>query len=281
MARGDGEQAVSARRFHAPDVLPLELWDVLVDGQPLYRVVEADQARSVADVVRQLREGRARRLRGGTQLPRLVVDEVVLTGGRELQGVLAALREQHLSVSIAEDPTWIAERGGRALLAGLGYASGAVLDVGQTAIKYSDSRGRRHLPRPFDRVPLELHAREPALLVHYRASVIAFIASAFTGRPAPEALVLALPCEIADDLTVSGCSYPWPAGDAQLVGDILGAVGLADRPCLVLNDAELAAAAVGLGRAPSLSTLVLTLGMGLGGAFFPARALCRRPGSAP
>jgi hypothetical protein len=83
-------------------------------------------------------------------------------------------------------------------------------------------------------------------------------------------LVLALPCEIEDDLSVAGCSYPWLAGDRALVRDLLAAAELLESPCLVLNDAELAAVSVDLSRARGAGTLVLTLGLGLGGAYLPA-----------
>jgi hypothetical protein len=268
-------------RHRPAGVLPLELWDVMVGNRALYQLPHADQPAAIADVVVQLREGRARRLRPDAPLARLAIDEVVLAGGRALDDTLSALHALSIVARCAPDPLWIAEPGGRALLATFSNArSGIVLDVGQTALKLIGPRGRAHLPRPLDQVPLELHARDPALQPTFRANTVAFIAAALAGQPRPDALVLALPCEVADDLTVSGCSYPWRAGDARLVHDILRCAGLLDLPCWVLNDAELAALSVGLAGCPApalwsqttpraLTTLVLTLGLGVGAAALP------------
>ena len=142
------------------------------------------------------------------------------------------------------------------------------MEVGQTSIKYSDDDGRVRVARSFADVPLEVDVRHLPV-DEVRARTIAFFASVPRARRRPAALVLALPCEVELDLRVAGCSYPWSAGDPSLIRDILAAAGLHDVPCWVLNDAELAGTSVSLDRDPSKSTLVLTLGLGLGGAYLP------------
>ncbi|HEY1100749.1 MAG TPA: hypothetical protein VGF99_17550 [Myxococcota bacterium] len=70
-------------------------------------------------------------------------------------------------------------------------------------------------------------------------------------------------------LRVAGCSYPWPDHDPHLIADILAAADVVAVPAVVLNDAELAAVSVrvaGFG----VGTLVLTIGLGVGGAFIAA-----------
>jgi len=239
---------------------------VLVEGTPLY-LVEADQQPSaIARAVQLLADGRARRLLADTPLPQLVLERVVLAGGGPVDAVNQALLAQGFAAQVADEPRFIAEAGGRALLAGLCEVErGLVVDVGQTSIKVSTADARACLARPLD-VPLELHARDPRLQARYRANTVAFFASALRAPVPPAGVVLALPCEVADDLSVAGCSYPWLAGDRTLVSDVLQAAQLVDTRCLVLNDAELAA--LSIAQQPNVRrTLVLTLGLGLGGAY--------------
>jgi hypothetical protein len=262
---------MSARRHHLSGLLPLEVWDVLIDDTPVYLLPQADQPQAVAELVCLLRGGRARRLRADSALPQLSIDRVVLAGGGPLARTRLAMRERGIEAELADEPLWIAEAGGRALLSTLcDPALGAVLDVGQTSLKLCFGGHRKRLPRPLGQVPLELHARDPLCQPGFRANTVAFIAGALLHQPPPRALVLALPCEIADDLSVAGCSYPWLAGDPTLVGDILAAAELSHVPCLLLNDAELAAYSVSLTRPPGAATLVLTLGLGVGSAYLPS-----------
>lgn len=236
---------MNARRHHPAGVLPLELWDALVGERPLYLLRATEIGPAIAQVVRELSVGKARRLRAHEHLPKLAFERVVLAGGGPIDEAAAALQALGFPTSRAQDPHWIAERGGRALLATLcAPERGAVLDVGQTALKYSDARGRSRWERSLCEVPLELDARDPALHPGYRANTIAFFAAPLLRAPALAGLVLALPCEIADDLSVAGCSYPWLAGDRTLIGDLLRFARLSHVPCLVLNDAELAAVSV-------------------------------------
>lgn len=260
---------MSVVRHYAPNVVPLELWDAVIEGVPLYRLPADQVPCAIATLVEQLRLGLAQRLRAGTRLPGLRVERVVLAGGGPLEAAKTQLCARGIHASIADDAAWIAERGGRALLQAFApEAAGAVIDVGQTAIKYSDAAGRLRLERDLREVPLELDVRDCAEAATFRARTIAFIASALRQRSAPAALVLGLPCEIDADLTVAGCSYPWPAGDRNLVSDILRAAQLERIPCRVLNDAELAALSVSLLHKDD-ATLVLTLGLGLGAAYLP------------
>lgn len=257
-----------AIRHHPHGVMPLEVWDVLVDDVPLYLLPQAEQPAGIAELARQLQAGRARRLRDSIPLPQLTIDQVVLAGGGCLTSAQTALQSAGFDARLAPEPVWIGEAGGQALLAGLCEpGAGAVLDVGQTSLKYSFQARRRRLVRPLEQVPLELDARDPVLQPRARANTVAFIASAFADTARPAAIVMALPCEIDDALHVAGCSYPWLAGDPTLVADILITAELADTPCLVLNDAELAALSVQLTHPHRGATLVLTVGLGVGAAY--------------
>jgi len=150
-----------------------------------------------------------------------------------------------------------------------------VADVGQTAVKVLWGSRRGHHTRDFTALPIASEVAAPAL-VPFHAAVVAFVATAIRetlGGARPAAAVLALPCELDDDLNAGGCSYPIPKPDPTLAADILAEAGLDDLAALVLNDAELAAHAAALDpRVPrDRPTLVLTLGFGVGGALLHPR----------
>jgi hypothetical protein len=138
------------------------------------------------------------------------------------------------------DPEACAEHGGRSILAALGRR-GLVIDLGQSRLKLAGTT-RRSYPRDFTRIP-----PSPRPVTHEgRDALIAFVAAALREAAEdepPHALVLALPCEISADGALGTCSYPWSAGD-PIVPEILAAAGLAHLPCVLLNDAELAAIGV-------------------------------------
>jgi len=258
------------RRHHPDRVLPLEVWDVRVGGRSLYRVDAADHAAAVADVVVQLRAGTAIRKRG-LALPQLAIDRVVVAGGGPVDDVVAAIAARGIDAVASEDPLTVARRGGLALARDvLGVGDDVlVVDVGQTSVKWfmNDRSGR--ISRP-DSIKMEVDARADLDAVGWRQRTLGFLVDAVSSSYAevskPAALVLALPCEIAEDLAVAGCSYPWPDGDATLVRDLVEGCGLDGVAAIVLNDAELAAVSV-RDRGAGPGTVVLTVGLGLGGAF--------------
>jgi hypothetical protein len=146
-----------------------------------------------------------------------------------------ALRPLKLQATVGADPVFAAARAG-ALLAP------ACADVGQTSIKLV-MNGKAWL-RPRDRGT-------------------DFIARALSELSGP--CVIALPCELDDDLQLTECSYDWSANDLPL---ILRKAGLGQETALILNDAELAGvAAMNDPQVPKdKRTLVLTLGFGVGAA---------------
>jgi hypothetical protein len=255
-------------------VVPLELWDVIVDGVPLYLVPEASQPQAMAEVVRLLLAGTARRFRTSAHaLSPRVIDRVVVAGGGAVDDVVSALHGIVPAVA-ANDPLWLGERGGRALVhnAGGEVDGCLVVDVGQTSIKRSWRGQRERRPRDLDRIPLEMNARTPAIRIPARRETVAFLARALGCTPAPTSVVLGLPCEIDDALRVAGCSYPWDDDDDDLIPSLLSTAWIGrDVTVLVLNDAELAAVGVDDERDDDGATLVLTVGLGLGAAWLPPR----------
>ena len=270
---------MKVRRHHPAGVMPLELWDVLIDNKPLYLVPDADQATAIASIVDQLTSGVARRHRSpDTPLPRMAIDQVVVAGGGAVDDVVKAL-SRVVPAFADDDPVWIGECGGRSLLqaTGANVATGLTVDVGQTSIKRSWLGQRSRLARDFRSIPLDVNARTPDIRLPARRATVAFMSSALVITTTPTAVVLALPCEIDDQLRVAGCSYPWDDDDTTLIPELLTMAGLADVDVsvLVLNDAELAAAGVAASSSTwsgDAATLVLTVGMGLGAAWLPRRS---------
>ena len=91
----------------------------------------------------------------------------------------------------------------------------------------------------------------------------------------PDVVVLALPCELDDRGVPGPCSYASLEGDGQFADAVLAEAGLADLPCMLVNDAELAAisARARWGERLPPQTLVLTLGYGVGGALLVKEAV--------
>ena len=248
-------------RHRDPRIVPIEVWDLVVDGVPLYRADRgAGYGVLLGRAVESLIDGVAVSS-SGTLFPALCQDirRVVLVGGAAREVVWASAR---VPAQVAEDSEHCAEQGGRAILARLGM-QGLVVDLGQSRLKVSGAR-RRVYPRDLERIPVSLCP----LADTGRAALVAFVAAALreaADERAPAAIVLALPCELSPEGMLGTCSYPWRAGD-PIVPEILAAAGLADVPTVLINDAELAAVGVAERGPSDATTLVLTVGFGLGGA---------------
>ncbi len=264
-------------RHRPAGVVPLEVWDVVVDDVPLY--LHPHPARALPALCARLRSGQATRARGGP-LPALAFDVVVLAGGGAAAlaappaGTTTTLADCGVPVRVVDDPHWCGVAGAARVAAEVGVAGPDVLlvDVGQTAVKRQRRGVRARIGRDHARAPLAPDENADGLAVA-RAATIAFLAEALRDDVPPPAAVIGLPCELDDDLAAGGASYAWAAPDASLVVDLCRAAGLAATPVWVLNDAELAAVAVRASLPPGQTALVLTLGLGLGGALATGRAL--------
>lgn len=252
-------------RYRDARVVPLEVWDLLVEGVPLYRIArDRDFGGVLGRAAEALASGMATS-ESGARFPDACrsIRRVVLVGGAAEDIVWC---NASLPAERALDPEHCAEQGGRAILAG---QRGLVVDLGQSRLKIASAARRRVYARDFDAIPASLRPIDGT----GRAALLAFVAGALREAVAwdpPEALVLALPCEVSDDGVIGTCSYPWQSGDG-IVGEILEAAGLAGLTTWVLNDAELAALGVVAHGAREAGTLVLTLGFGVGGALLGDR----------
>lgn len=272
MAADRRAHAPSPIRLRPPGVVPVELWDLELSRGILWDHMDGDGlSAALVEAVEHLRRGTAR-TRSRTPIPALAREPgaLWLAGGRASTIDPATLATTvGLPVFIADDPTAFAERGARALVPEADAL--AVIDLGQSRLKLSVGGRRFEHERPWERLPLydASPACEPA---RARTALRAWVgealaaASAITGSD-PDAVVLALPCELPAAPIPGSSSYPGLQGDRAFVPDVLATAGWHPARVLVLNDAELAAAAAGLDpRTRDLLTLVLTLGFGVGGA---------------
>lgn len=246
-------------RHRDPRVVPLEVWDLVVDGVPLYAVDRgAGYGAVLGRAVEQLIAGTA----VSESWPAFPAEcaeirRVVLVGGAAGEVVWRSA----VPMRVAHEAELCAERGGHAILGRMGMR-GLVVDLGQSRLKVSGQR-RSVYSRDLSRIPI---CGRPVDL-QGRGALVEFVAGALREAAAerPEAVVLALPCEIASDGGLGTCSYPWEAGDG-IVGEIFNDAGLGDVPVWLLNDAELAAVGVGEQEPGDGVTLVVTLGFGVGAA---------------
>jgi len=247
----------------------------------------AGLARAVAEVARNLHDEHR-------------FERLWLTGGlTRLRGfglaVVASLIGAPFKARLCPAGAYPCESSGLDLLTARGLTGGIIADVGQTAIKLSisaplppgvEGAGARPLrilrARRLEELPRRFIGDAPVTRAGARAvveSAAPWIASAVLDaveaavpREVPPALVLSLPCPVADDLTPGACTYGWE-GDASLVPRITAALDYAGAfrrapavTALVLNDAELAA----LSAPPGVRTLAITLGFGPGAALLSA-----------
>jgi hypothetical protein len=298
------------RRFRHAAVVPLEVWQLLLQGTPAYRRVgltavealrrdrvEPDEIarRLVADLFRLVDAIRATN-DPGLELTR-DFEVLALAGGLTvLPGFrhACARKNNWHPIEILPGGPFAAIPGGAKLLQELELASSNTLvaDVGQAGVKlgWTGSRGERLLvERPLESIPRVVTEEADSLLPEARESLalrsIDFVAAClFEGlrthpEPSPR-LVLALPCELDDQVRPGGCTYAGWDGRASLVLEILESLGdrlrqVPEHPwhraeridVLVMNDAELAGQAMlEIQGRERRKTLLLTLGFGPGGA---------------
>lgn len=248
-------------RHRDPRVAPIEIWDLVVDGVPLY---EVDRGGGYGAVLGRAVESLIDGVAVSESWPSFPEDclkicRVVLVGGAA--GEVVWTSERVPAVPAVDAELW-AERGGRAMLERAGKR-GLVVDLGQSRLKVRGAR-RWVFERDYLKIPISgrpVDGRGRAALVEFVGGALR---EAAMGER-PEAIVMALPCEISEDGVLGTCSYPWSAGDT-IVEEFLSEAGFDNVHTLLVNDAELAAIGVAEQGVGDGVTLVVTLGFGVGAA---------------
>ncbi len=233
---------------------------------------DPDFGRKLHAAISDLWHGRAAsQSEGPVALEPQAFEVVHLTGGGAVN-VLPDLREGPWGETVlATETTFGVVPGGMALLKQR-HLEGWVLDVGQTALKLgcTVAGARLQKPRDWEQLPMRDEA-QPVDVAAQRRLLREFIASNLrdmhqTTEFWPEAMVAALPSRLDERGVPQKCSYVGMNGDLTLLPDAMRLAGMPEVPLFVLNDAELAAVSALQTASMVKSTLVLTLGFGVGGA---------------
>lgn len=244
------------RRLRSNGITALPLWNYRTPDGPLYAAMHR-LPQALADFAREYNA------------------DCIWVGG----GAARRIEVPDVEVRVDRSGRFVAERGGAALLAERGHAVGAVVDVGQTAVKVSvvgEEAPRRYV----EKRPAELRqvsASEQWMLdaddiAEQRDKAVAFIGAAAvrTLGPIRPPIILAMPCAVEQDLTTGPCSYVGFEGDSSLILDIVRTMQSLASPVYVANDAVIAAESARWDMADlghdAERVLVVTLGYGVGGA---------------
>lgn len=267
-------------------IVPIELWDVRVDGKSLFeRRAEPTFYASLATAVLALRRGEAVRGNGG-RLPARPWSVVSMVGGAlDESRARDAFDAVGIALDVLSDDAFFATSHALEALIEDGALRGdaVVIDVGQTAIKASGPGGRVRRQRLIDsQFTTTLDISEPDNeRTAFADEIAAALADACPGRP-PSFVLLGLPCEVerrGEDVFLGPSTYPTAGYAGALMRDVLRGAGCQTTPSAIVNDAVLAAWALAR-RSPCRAAfqLVLTLGLGIGAALIDRKAADPVPG---
>lgn len=261
-------------RYRPPGIIPLELWDLSLDGRILWEAMsEVEFPQILRTSIDMLRRGDGE-TRSEGPVPQVIAgfDCLHVAGRRSEEfAIIAALRALNLPVTFSRNPGFPGQEEGLHLLASMGSPTGWICDLGQAAFKISANDCRMRFERNFEQLPVRTDAtdrvtEEQRQLLRKWLGESMRLFSAKAGSP--DATLFAMASRLNDDAVPEGSSYIGMGGDRGLVPDILSNAGLSPQRVLVLNDAELAAMEV-LAEDRFWhfqKTLVITLGFGLGAA---------------
>ena len=274
-----------------PEITPLEISDVRVDGATLW---EWSQNRGFASALRRALNAwhagaGATEVDESTASVLFGIDAVFLTGGRvEDEALRGELRGVSASVAFGEEPLFSGARGGFDLLQTHGL-SGWVADLGKSQLKLAAPGRRWTFQRDWTRLRMSGEvslAEVPAQRRRLREFIALRLQMAMAeSGERPRALVAALPVKMDDDGSPHRSNYAGMKADRRLLPDAMEQAGLAGLPLFVLNDAALAAlSALSDPRLAGFrKVLVLTLGFGIGAALIHRDngTMCLQPSKIP
>jgi hypothetical protein len=260
-------------RIHHPEVLPLEVGDLWVDGRLLGGLNEfEDFLRTLRRAIETLHAGQGATHSNGPLAPVVAGFEAVfITGGHAAnKSVHASLAGMHCPVIFDAAGIFGAAFGGLQWLQER-QLSGWVVDLGKSHLKIISTE--QQWAFPCDRERLAGKAVSAQEMPRHRRRLREFIAvklqlAMAESQARPKALLFALPTRVDAAGTPEGFEYAGMSGDRTFLPDSLELAGLGGLPLYVLNDAELAGLSARLN--PQLAgfrkVLVVTLGSGIGAA---------------
>lgn len=242
-------------RFHNDKITPIQVWNTSVGGKPFHELVGARRVDALKadgvpehEIVRTL----ALDLRKAVhvlQWEHAFAVAYVAGGLTELKDFSAAVAP---TMDVSPYKRFFAWAAARTL-----FDDPVVLDVGQTSIK---GKPGQVYPRNMTALPYgDILGKADRAIDWIARTLQAMLASAPSYAP----IVLTLPAPLDADCVPGENTYGF-AGRRHTVDDILRAANAHHRKVYVANDAELAAL-LALQRS-TWPTLVLTLGLGPGGA---------------
>lgn len=224
-----------------PGIVPLELWDAMVDGRTLFE--RRAEATFYESLVRAL--------------PFAAREVALLGGGLDLRRAEAAFRASAFELVFGDgDPAFAA----RTLAE---ETRGIVVDAGQTSVKAAAAAKTTRIERAGRDAltSLVVEAIEEVALT----DSVAAVDVAESGYD----LLLAVPCELrgsGPDLALGPCSYEIEGDAFGMVEAIARQTRVWLRSVRIVNDAVMAAYAVRHRHLVAGPLLVLTIGHGVGAA---------------
>lgn len=270
-------------RYRPPGVIPLELWDLWVNGRTLWETMNGGNFPDVlCGIIQKLRRGEGE-TRSEGPVPDVIkgFDSLFVSGRRSQEPPLfAALRGLDLPTIFTRTPDHPGSVQGLHLLGDFG--GGWLCDLGQSALKICAASQSMKFGRDLQRLPIRVEGSMESIPLQ-RQQLRDWLSESLrifsTRAEVPEAILFALPSRLDDAAVPESSSYIGMEEDGMLIHDVVKAAGVNPRRVMVMNDAELAALDALCepqlqGRA---KTLVITLGFGLGAALIlrnPSKGTC-------
>ena len=270
------QRSFAVTRIENSTVVPLEVWDVVVNGALLrdarYTQTWSDTLlRAIESLLNGTAKTKSNRILPSHLLK--TVKSIYVGGGGSLEPeTRKALERASLPVLFSPSGRYLAETGGNELMKKHGKGAGLTIDIGQTAIKIYAAGRRLVLERDFSLLPYPSDARPEDLSI-YEEHFQKYLADAMSAAivladTEIETAVIAIASKLDKEGTILSGSYAGPIGVKNCIRNALQTCKFWNGAHVILvNDAELAAYTARHECAmASLAppALVLNLGQGVG-----------------
>ena len=189
-------------RYRPPGIVPLELWDLIVDGRVLWEIMtEPNFPEVLCQIIGALRQGQGE-TRSEGRVPDEIAgfDSVHIAGGRSREPLVrSAMGTLELPVTFSGTPDYPTQNEGLRLLGDLGSTMGWVCDLGQSTIKLCTKAQQKSFHRDFRRLPIRTddpNESVPKQRIELREWLAESLRSFSAKAAAPDAIL-------------SGCQVVW------------------------------------------------------------------------